>query len=231
VPVKKPLEFAPYHRWFQAATKSLAEGLVLGAARALGLDTNELGGGLRTLPRLPDDIPDIYGYVEFFLYDTTPGGAGFASKVFERFGEVLEETREILDGCECASSCPSCLRTYHNRIWHASLDRHLGLALLDYATSGQIPEVETSVANSLVEQLDLTLSLMEPGTTVNQISQVPPAWRAQLNGKSFTFNIRSCLVQGPFAARTLDKSIPDFAIKKELPRVAYELIDYLSYSA
>jgi ATP-dependent helicase YprA (DUF1998 family) len=230
VPIRKPLIFAPHHPWFKASTKSLAEGLVLGASRALGLDTNELAGGQRTLPRRPDDHPDIYGYIEFFLYDTTPGGAGFASKAFEKFDEVLEETRKIFDGCNCARSCPSCLRTYHNRIWHESLDRHQGLAMLDYAISGQIHEVDETVADSLVEQLELTLSLMESEIEINKTKQRPGVWRIDLNGKNLTFNIRSCMVQESIAAGTLDESISDFDLTNELPRIAHQLIDLLKYN-
>jgi hypothetical protein len=44
-----------------------------------------------------------------------------------------------LANCTCDSSCSRCLRTYGNRLNHASLDRHLALTLAKYARSGQVP--------------------------------------------------------------------------------------------
>jgi len=228
VPLRKPITFAPHEKWFQAAAMSVAEALVLGAARALGLDTGELAGGYRTLPRFPDDETETHGNLEFFLYDTTPGGAGFASKAFEQFDEVITETQGIVDACTCASSCPTCMRTYQNRIWHERLDRHLASAMLAYAILGHLPEVEPGIASSLVEQLGLTLALMDPAIAIDKAREHPSAWRLHLRRRSLVFDVRSCMVQAVLPTAALDESISDYEINWELPRVALELMDRLT---
>lgn len=227
IPIKKPLNFAPNLEIFKAATKSLAEALVIGASRILSINTNELAGGTRNLMKRPEDGADIYGYLEFFLYDTTPGGAGFSSRVHESFMDVLKETRKILEGCTCASSCHSCLRTYNNRIWHETMDRYLGLALLDYATLGKIPEVSDEVSEILFKQLSLALELMEPDIKIESVNNGPKAWKISLNGKSLEVSIRSWLVEEVREGSTFHE-IPDLSIKKELPRVTQRLIELLS---
>ena len=126
--------------WFETACQSLSEALVIGATRTLTIDPRELSGNYRVLgPTVEDVNIGITGYVEFFLYDTTSGGAGFSSNVFERFEEVLRTTKILLSECECEQSCPSCLRTYTNRIWHEKLDRNLALDLLNYLSTGTLP--------------------------------------------------------------------------------------------
>jgi DEAD/DEAH box helicase domain-containing protein len=44
-----------------------------------------------------------------FLYDNFPGGVGFSSQIFDRFPQLLEHARTLLDECECESGCPSCV--------------------------------------------------------------------------------------------------------------------------
>ncbi len=231
VPIRRPLDFAPHQPWFRAASKSLAEALVLGASRLLKIDSNELAGGTRILPPLPADDPAIQGYVEFFLYDTTPGGAGFSAKAYERLEDVLKAAGGILEGCTCSSSCHSCLRTYFNRISHRELDRFLGLALLDYATKGRIPLVEPSQAEGLVRQLSLALRLMNPDVKLGRMTTSPHLWSVELNDKRTCFDVRSCLVESSAPKQGLDLSFDDFSIGKQLPLVAQGILDALAYDS
>ncbi len=230
VPIRRPLSFAPHEPWFRAAAKSVAEALVLGASRLLKIDSNELAGGTRILPRHPDDSADVHGYVEFFLYDTTPGGAGFSAKAYEELEEVLKTSRDVLRGCSCSSSCHSCLRTYYNRVSHKDLDRFLGLALLDYATEGRVPSVEAVKVDQLVRELTLALRLMDPGVKVVRSSASPARWSAELNGRKVVFDIRSCLVESAVPREgDLNQSVDDYSVGKQLPRVAQGIFDALSY--
>jgi DEAD/DEAH box helicase domain-containing protein len=44
-----------------------------------------------------------------FIYDNYPGGIGFSRPLYEMHLALLERTRELVDGCPCASGCPSCV--------------------------------------------------------------------------------------------------------------------------
>ena len=43
-----------------------------------------------------------------FLYDSIPGGVGFAGKLFELAPTLIEEARDRIVGCTCGTGCPSC---------------------------------------------------------------------------------------------------------------------------
>src|SRR5690606_37780457 len=55
--------------------------------------------------------------------------------------QVLDATERLLDDCNCAASCYRCIRHYGNNWLHASLDRHLALALLRHVRTGVVPAV------------------------------------------------------------------------------------------
>jgi len=44
-----------------------------------------------------------------YLYDNYPGGIGFSEPLFSMHGELVDRTRELIDGCPCQSGCPSCV--------------------------------------------------------------------------------------------------------------------------
>src|SRR5262249_51771312 len=80
--------------------------------------------------------------VEFYLYDTTSGGAGYAAEAGESLPEVLNATLSLLDNCTCETSCNKCLRHYGNRFIHYRLDRSLATQVLKYGINCTIPAVE-----------------------------------------------------------------------------------------
>jgi hypothetical protein len=77
---------------------------------------------------------------EIFLYDTLPGGAGFASQVAHRGSELFDRALTLMKTCpeDCDSSCYRCLRSFKNKFEHALLDRHVGAELLEYVISGEM---------------------------------------------------------------------------------------------
>jgi ATP-dependent helicase YprA (DUF1998 family) len=116
------------------ALTSLAHGIALAAADDLGIDPRELQSGFRLLRAANgSSMGDV------FLYDTLAGGAGYSRLVGEDFARIFERTINRLESCTCQSSCSDCLRTYANRMSHASLDRHLALQLGRYIESGSAP--------------------------------------------------------------------------------------------
>jgi hypothetical protein len=227
IPIYIPFKYAPDTEWFQAAARSALEALVRGASIVLGIDSSELAGDYRTVPRgINDHQPNLVGYLDLFLYDTTSGGAGFSSKAYDRFEDIISVARRILSSCNCAHSCHTCLRSYQNKIWHLELDRHLGLSLLDYASNQILPSIEPTKTNRLRTLLGSTLVLMNPDIEVSE-TQTATTLRAKLREKSIDVNILPCLIEKPIHEDFYHYSVSDFDLDYRLPEVAYALMERL----
>jgi len=44
-----------------------------------------------------------------FIYDNYPGGIGFSEPLHGMHDQLIDRTRELIDGCPCKSGCPSCV--------------------------------------------------------------------------------------------------------------------------
>lgn len=119
------------------ALHSIAEALRLAASRhpQLDLDPSEFGSGFRIDPGVQGEARVL----EVFLYDTLSGGAGYAEIAARHIVEILQATRELLESCDCETSCTECLNHFHNQHLQSRLDRHLGATLLKYAVDGVAP--------------------------------------------------------------------------------------------
>lgn len=51
------------------------------------------------------------GSSTIFVYDGYEGGAGLALSGFNKFNELLENTLQLLEKCECEFGCPSCIHS------------------------------------------------------------------------------------------------------------------------
>jgi hypothetical protein len=128
----------------QHAMRTIAETLNLAASRRLDLDPSEFSSGFRVFPTNSAD--QLIG--EVYLFDTLAGGAGYSSQIGDELIEVLDtDVRKILSACDCDRSCygshhAPCIRHYGNQFFHAELDRHLGLAILDYALHDRLPRLD-----------------------------------------------------------------------------------------
>lgn len=212
--------------WFETACQSFSEALIIGATRTLTIEPKELSGNYRVLdPTMEDMDKGITGYVEFFLYDTTSGGAGFSGEVFERFVEVLKTTKKLLSECECEQSCPSCLRTYTNRIWHENLDRYLALDLLNYISFGSLPIPSEARTKIFLSRLDKTLKLMDENLQTN-IQSKSANLNVKLNSKEVRVYLKSCMTKTPVTTNSV-VYISDFELLHSLPTVAGEVMKSL----
>jgi ATP-dependent helicase YprA (DUF1998 family) len=135
------------------ALSSLVEAIALAASRKLQIDEGELSGWWSPVLGGKTDEAQLY------LYDLLPGGAGYARAVGSALSDVLDATEELLKGCDCAQSCYRCIRHYRNNYIHASLDRHLALALLRHIQSAANPSVSTSERASALVGLEDYLQL------------------------------------------------------------------------
>jgi len=98
---------------------TLGQALASGAAYHLQVDPAELDFTLRFA------FKDAAFDTELILFDTAPGGAGYASKCFEEaeLRGVLAEALRVLSCDRCQDSCYNCLRSYNNQWMHARLNR------------------------------------------------------------------------------------------------------------
>lgn len=136
--VEKPIELRPNHSSTHVALRTVSEALAKAACQLLEIEPGELMAEFR--PALT--IGGKSGKeVEIFLYDTLPGGAGFATQIAGRGVELFQRALSILRNCPegCDSSCYRCLRSFKNKLEHRLLDRHVGIELLEYLLSGQHP--------------------------------------------------------------------------------------------
>lgn len=136
--VEKPIELRPVHYSTHVALRTVSEALAKAACQLLEVEPGELMAEFR--PALT--ISGKSGKeVEIFLYDTLPGGAGFATQIAGRGLELFQRALYLLKNCpeDCDGSCYRCLRSFKNKLEHRLLDRHVGAELLEYLLSGQHP--------------------------------------------------------------------------------------------
>lgn len=120
--------------WLKKASASLAEAFKLAAVDLLDIDFGELCVGSRR--RYAQDAV----YVDIYLFDSLSSGAGYSSLLAndKALGNIVDRAFDILLGCECDSSCLSCLRHYRNKMIHGILDRHAAADLLEYVTKQKV---------------------------------------------------------------------------------------------
>ncbi len=175
ISVNAPLTLIPSLLATDVALRTISEALTKAACARLELEANELQAEYR--PALTVAGRDGRE-AEIYLYDTLPGGAGFAQRVGRLGLVVFEEALRILDNCpeNCDRSCYRCLRSYRNKFEHDLLDRHVGASLLRFALAGTAPTLD---AGRLERSTDLLFQDLErqglDGLTLerNKIVAVP----------------------------------------------------------
>jgi len=141
ISVQPPCTLAPGLLATDVALRTISEALTKAACARLELEATELQAEYRqALTVAGRDGCEA----EIFLYDTLPGGAGFAQRVgclgLGVFEDALLALEECPDGCD--RSCYRCLRSYKNKFEHDLLDRHIGASLLRFALHGTAPTLD-----------------------------------------------------------------------------------------
>ncbi len=158
--VDEPLTLRPEYESTRVAMRTLAEALTIQATTMLGISSSELQAEFR--PALTAE-----GHrgtaAEIYMYDTLPGGAGFAQRVGNLGRALFEGALLLLEACPagCDSSCYRCLQSYKNQFEHSLLDRHLGASLLRYLLTSEQPRVDTGRAESSTDLLYVDLVGLE----------------------------------------------------------------------
>jgi ATP-dependent helicase YprA (DUF1998 family) len=155
--VDAPITLLPGVLATDVALRTICEAVTKAACARLELEANELQAEYR--PALtPEGRAGLEA--EIYIYDTLPGGAGFAKRVGEIGLPVFEDALKLLEECpdNCDRSCYRCLRSYKNKFEHDLLDRHLGASLLRFLLHNTAPTLSPDrVARStdlLFEDLD-----------------------------------------------------------------------------
>ena len=90
---------------------------------ALGIERTDIKG---TLHKVNWNNRLIYSII---LYDAVAGGAGHVRRIVTKdgaaFQNVLHAAYDLVQGCDCDTSCYKCLRNYYNQKIHDQLDRHI----------------------------------------------------------------------------------------------------------
>ena len=66
-----------------------------------------------------------------FVYYGHAGGVGITERGFRCFEEWVADTARMLEGCPCASGCPSCVQSPKCGNLNEPLDKTGALALLE----------------------------------------------------------------------------------------------------
>ena len=102
------------------AMRNVAQLLLMCDAHDIGISVD--GGSIERQVRTggaAGSAPDLSAEPHIFIYDNYPGGIGFSRPLYEMHRPLLERTRELIEGCPCASGCPSCVGPEGNTGPHA----------------------------------------------------------------------------------------------------------------
>lgn len=242
--VNKPLTLKPGLMATDVALRTISEALSIAACTKLGLEARELQAEHR--PALTKEGTEGLE-AEVYLYDTLPGGAGFARRAEDLGLDLVSDALKILEQCpeKCDLSCYRCLRSYKNKFEHDLLDRHLGAELLRYLLSGSRPYLDKSrirkASNLLAEDLsrqnlagysierDRELSLPDSPKLV------APILITGQNGKSLVIDIYGPLTPNEpsddsikdlieYGSAIPVKQVDELVIRRNLPSVTRDII-------
>jgi ATP-dependent helicase YprA (DUF1998 family) len=170
--VEPPLRLRPGQYPTDVALRTVSEALAKAASQFLEIEAGELMAEYR--PSLTPEGRDGLR-AEIFLYDTLPGGAGFASQLVDCGPELFQRALKLMKTCpeDCDASCYRCLRSFKNKFEHRLLDRHVGAELVEYLLTGNLPEFDaqrlqsstTLLYNDLLRQ-GLTGTTFEAGVNL-----------------------------------------------------------------
>lgn len=150
--VEAPFTLLPGLLATNVALRTLAEALTIAATRRLELDVDEVQAEFR--PALT--AAGQRGLeAEIYIYDTLPGGAGFARAIGELGPSLFDDAIALLEKCPagCDGSCYRCLRSFKNRFEHELLDRQVGASLLRYLVSGSPAGLDPSRLDRAADRL------------------------------------------------------------------------------
>lgn len=231
IKVAEPIRLKVTDSISHVALRTLCEALARAATNLLAIEPGEIMAEFR--PALTET--GVQGFeTEIFLYDTLPGGAGFAKEAARKGLKLFLEARKVMSECKdnCPLSCYRCLRNFRNRLDHGALDRHTGIGLIDYLLTNQLPtfdnkriETATALLHADIDRQGtaLELSRIDNFTDESGRKHQRPILAVKPSGEAFVFSTTNSLyaerdsvtVQlGERIATIID--IPELLIRKNL---------------
>ena len=136
---------------------TVAETLALATAKLHDVEVSDIGAEFRVAMTSGGRTGHE---VETYLYDLTPGGAGFVRAAAQDAAALFDAALERLESCHCTHSCYECLRSYKNKWDHKYLNRGLAAAFIRHVVRGELPTVRAEDEQRLLRALatDLTES-------------------------------------------------------------------------
>jgi hypothetical protein len=144
---------------------TVAEALASAAAKILDIEESDIGAEFRVAMTSGGRTGK---QVEVYLYDLTPGGAGFVRSAAANPQRLFKETLARLESCDCTHSCYKCLRSYKNKWDHKYLDRNLGAAFIRHIIHGEAPTLGTDDEERLLRAIEV--DLIESGRRVERVA-------------------------------------------------------------
>ncbi|WP_202972415.1 DUF1998 domain-containing protein [Mycobacteroides abscessus] len=224
--VDDPVALSPGLLGTQVALRTLAEALTIEATSQLEIEASELQAEFRPALTARGNLGLD---AEIYLYDTLPGGAGFARRVADLGRAIFEGTLTRLETCpaKCDESCYQCLRSFGNRFEHTLLDRHLGASLLRYLLRDEPPVLNQQRLDLAADKLygDLRSRGLDGITLERNVEVDIPGIGAVVAPILATKNGQQCIfaVHGPLTPSLAPT--PKLAEAKDHPSIEVRLVD------
>lgn len=243
--VEAPLTLYPGLLATDVALRTVSEALTKGACARLELEAKELQAEYR--PALTA-AGRLGLEAEIYLYDTLPGGAGFAQRVGKLGLDVFHDALYVLENCpdDCDRSCYRCLRSYRNKFEHDLLDRHLGASLLRFVLAGIAPTLDATrlerSTDLLFEDLDrqgldgLKLNRNQRVSVAGLRDVVAPILVTRDSGDQFVIGLHGPLTpdhhsdNGLMELKEFSTALPvilvdELVVRRNLPSATARLLD------
>lgn len=138
----------------KASLYSLGYALLRSASAYLQVDPSELAMGVRPYSQT-DQLGSIWVGGDVYLYDTLPGGAGYAREIAANLGDIAGLALTSVEECptQCDTACHRCLLDYSNQRHHGLLDRRLAADILEYLLEGRRPSLSVEYERILLDRL------------------------------------------------------------------------------
>lgn len=134
---------------------TIAQALAIVASDLLEIDRSNIGAEFRAAQTARGSTG---AEADVYLYDTTPGGAGFVKVAVSNPLDLFSRAVKLLAECDCESSCYKCLRSYGNRFLHQDLDRELGMSFLRHVLGEEErPRLDKVTEERLLRTLEVDL--------------------------------------------------------------------------
>ena len=143
---------------------TVAEALASAAAKLQDIEASDIGADYRVAMTSGGRTGS---QVEVYLYDLTPGGAGFVRSSTNDARQLFDVALQKVESCTCTHSCYHCLRSYKNKWDHKYLHRKLAASFIRHVVYGESPTIAIDDEQRLLDAF--SVDLVESGYNVDRL--------------------------------------------------------------